>query len=216
MDVFKLRIFCLPGTMVLCNGFRIMHWRETWYSRLLCPMWLQDVDWKGHLQVFIGGAVGRYWVTSGKLCLSRTKASGSLAGLLVVRFLEKTVWTCPSSCTFPARTFLRRQGSFDEQVYTKAFSVDSGFISAVVLKRSDQKLIRRGHEIPGHSSSLKGVKARNLKADRLAISYSITSNQGTHFVAKEPSGTIQNAACQLAYMLVYTQLAFLSCLGPPA
>lgn len=67
MDVFKLRVFCLLGTMVLCNGFRIMRWRETWYSRLLCPMWLQDVDWKGHLQVFIGGAVGRYWVTSGKL-----------------------------------------------------------------------------------------------------------------------------------------------------
>lgn len=202
--------------MVLCNGFRIMHWRETWYSRLLCLMWLQDVDWEEHLQVFVGGAAGRHWVTSGKLCLSRTKASGSLAELLVIRFLEKTLWTCPYSCIFSARNFLRRQGSFDEQVCTKAFSVYSGFISVVVLKRSDQKLIRRGHEIPGYCSSLKGVKARNLKADWLAISYSIASKQGTHFVAEEPSGTIQNAACQLAYVLVYTQLAFVTCLGPPA
>lgn len=112
MDVFKLRIFCLPGTVVLCNGFRIMHWRETWYSRLLCPMWLQDVDWKGHLQVFIGGAVGRYWVTSGKLCLSRTKASGSLAGLLVIRFLEKNSVDLPIFMYFPCKNLLEKTREF--------------------------------------------------------------------------------------------------------
>lgn len=61
MNVCKLRIFHLAGTMVLCNGFRITHWGETGNSRSLCLMWLWGTGWEAHLQVSICGLVGTEW-----------------------------------------------------------------------------------------------------------------------------------------------------------